>query len=121
MIPTMPMTTDNIYKFATLLGLALLASVVFLCLYLPEKYSEIAFSDMVELRLLKSKDNPSKEEIIKINALEEKDRGVRDNVLALLRGAAVLAILGLFFSFGVEYPGYEKFSPNKMNYLIYRL
>jgi hypothetical protein len=37
MTPTMPMTTDNIYKFATLLGLALLASVVFLCLYLPEK------------------------------------------------------------------------------------
>lgn len=97
MTPTMPMTTDNIYKFATLLGLALLASVVFLCLYLPEKYGEIAFNDLVELQLLKSKDNPSKEETIKINALEKKDKALADNILSLLWGAAILAILGIFF------------------------
>jgi hypothetical protein len=121
MTPTMPMTTDNIYKFATLLGIALLASVVFLFLYLHEKYSEIAFNDLVELQLLKSKDNPSKEETIKINALEKKDRAMGDNILALIWGASFLAILGLFFSLRVEYAGYEEFSPNKTNYLIYRL
>lgn len=97
MTPTMPMTTDNIYKFATLLGFALLASVVFLCLYLTEKYGEIAFNDLVELQLLKSKDNPSKEETIKINALEKKDKALADNILSLLWGAAILAILGIFF------------------------
>lgn len=46
---------------------------------------------------MKSKDNPSKEETIKINALEKKDKAMSDNILSLIWGAAILAILGIFF------------------------
>ena len=88
----MPMTTDDIYKFATLLGLAFFASVAFFVLYLPEKYSEIAFNDLVELQLLKSKDNPSTQETIKINALERKDRAMSSNVMALMWGVVLSVI-----------------------------
>jgi hypothetical protein len=96
------MTTDNIYKFAALLGLALLASVAFLITYLPDKYSESAFNNMLELRLLKSKDNPSKEETIRINALEEKDKGMAKYTMDLIWGSAIIAILGIFlFLWGV--------------------
>ena len=99
MTPTMPMTTDNIYKFATLLGFALLATVVFLGIYMPEKYGQIAFNEHVELQVLKSKDNPSKEDIIKIEALEMKDRLMSNNVHVLLWGSSILAIVGLILFF----------------------
>jgi hypothetical protein len=54
---------------------------------------------------LKSKDNPSKEETIKINALEKKDKAMSDNILSLIWGAAILAILGIFFFLWGEYAG----------------
>jgi hypothetical protein len=74
MTPSMSIAIDNIYNFSTLLGLALIISVIFIGTSLPDKYGEIAFNNHLELQLLKGKDNPSKEDVIKIQALQDKDK-----------------------------------------------
>jgi hypothetical protein len=57
MTPSMAIATDNIYKFATLFGLALLISVFLIGAYILDKYGELAFNKQFEPRILQSKEN----------------------------------------------------------------
>jgi hypothetical protein len=61
MTPSMPIATDNIYKFAALFGLAILISVMLAVAYFPEKYGELVFNTYLELEILKNKTNLSNE------------------------------------------------------------
>jgi hypothetical protein len=96
MTPSMPVATDNIYKFAALFGLALLISVILVGTYVPDKYGEPAFNDALELKILQSKDNLSKEETIKKTLLEEKVRLFDGFARQIIYGAAVFMLIGAF-------------------------
>jgi hypothetical protein len=96
MTPSMPIATDNIYKFAAIFGLALLIAVALAITYLPDKYGELVFNDNVELEILKSNDDLSTEEIIKKNLLEGKMKLLDDHVTTIIKGSAFFTIIGSF-------------------------
>jgi hypothetical protein len=97
MTPSMPIATDNIYKFAALFGVAILISVILAVSYLQEKNGELAFNNLLELEVLKSKDTLSKEETVKRNLLEEKDKALTRHMKLIVRIFSISLWIGIFF------------------------
>ena len=72
MQPSIPIPTDNIYKFACLLGLAIFISAMLGSIYMVYKFDELTSKDLLELEALKAKDNLSLIESTQKVILEKK-------------------------------------------------
>jgi hypothetical protein len=102
MTPSMPIPTDNFYKFAALFGLAILISFMVLSIYLPEKFGEPAFKESLEFEILKSRDSLSTEETIRKNHLETKIKLFDSFARQIVYGSAIIGMFGGFlFLWGI--------------------
>jgi hypothetical protein len=82
MEPSIPIPTDNAYKFAAFFGLAVLISSMVAIVYTYDKYFERGYTDFIELEVLKAKDILSADESVRKTALElkQKDRSSQQEI-----------------------------------------
>jgi hypothetical protein len=101
MEPSIPIPTDNAYKFAAFFGLAVLISSMVAIVYTYDKYFERGYTDFIELEVLKAKDILSADESVRKTALELKQKTDQANkrsllnfLMACMGGSIALSLMG---------------------------
>lgn len=94
-----PLPTDNIYKFYSLFGLFIFLHVCLLLLLPNNTYLERAFEAYEEVEILKSIQNPSPEQKVRIKILERKAEidPVNKKVYMNIIGFGIGISIGLMF------------------------
>jgi TM2 domain-containing membrane protein YozV len=74
MEPSIPIPTDNVYKFHALFGLVFFISLMLASVYVHNYYNKRIYNAYLELETLKAKNNLTSEENIKKSLLEGRMR-----------------------------------------------
>jgi hypothetical protein len=104
MEPSIPIPTDNIYKFYALCGLAIFVSSILASAYVFTSYLERIASTSIELEMLKTKNDLSSEEAVKKSALEGRlvlDQTLGESFFKLLSVACAVGLLGMIVGFSM--------------------
>lgn len=91
---SIPLPTDNIFKFYALFGLLLFIFSWGSVLYVNSSSNEVVFTVIPELEGLKQVVEPSKVEVSKMALLEQKLEITQSNKKFFLNGAAVILVIG---------------------------
>jgi hypothetical protein len=113
MTPSIPITTDNIYKFAALFGLVLVISTGFGMLYLLSINYEFAVKNFDEYELLMAKENLSQAEFIRKNAFDMQIKYRTLAVNGFMFFLTLLAVIGSIVSFWGSYHWLKKVQPKQ--------
>ncbi len=99
---TVPIATDNIYKFYALFGLSIFISSLLTLAYIHIHFNEIIPKEYIEVETLKVKADLSQEEKIRKDVLERKtniDVSDKNTFAKILGGFGGLGVLLMIFGF----------------------
>jgi hypothetical protein len=113
MTPSIPIATDNIYKFLALFGLVMFISDLWALAYFVGKYNEIGYENYLELEVLKAKGTLSSEEKVKRFVLEEVAKIIKRDWRILGSLLIACAIIGFFLSALGYYSWFKKVQPKQ--------
>jgi hypothetical protein len=113
MIPSVPIATDNIYKFAALFGLVMMISWIVAVLYLLKINYEFGVENINEYELLKVKTDLTQAESIRKDALEQILRLRSVGTKVFMWSLNILFLVGIGICYWGFRSWYKKVQPKQ--------